>query len=54
MMLHDISSKYEYLFDGTLVTLKTKPVDMELQLYAKPYHDKMYPIHRVNKPIFRD
>ena len=30
-MLHDVISKYEFLFDGTLETCKPKPVDIELQ-----------------------
>ena len=29
-MLYDVLTKYEFLFDGTLVTCKMKPVDMEL------------------------
>ena len=30
-MLHNLLSKYEFLFDGKLGTWKTKPVDIELQ-----------------------
>ena len=29
-MLCDVLNKYEFLFDGTLGTWKTKPVDIEL------------------------
>ena len=41
-MLHDVLSKYEFLFDGTLVTWKPKPVDKELHPGAKPYNSKPY------------
>ena len=32
-MIHNLLGKYELLFDGTSGTQKTKPVDMELQIY---------------------
>ena len=35
-MLHAILTKYEFLFDGTLGTWKTKPVDIELHPGEKP------------------
>ena len=31
-MLHNILNKYEFIFDRTLGTWETNPVDMELQL----------------------
>ena len=40
-MLHEILSKYELLFGGTLGTSKTKPVDVELQPNDKSHHAKM-------------
>ena len=42
IMLRDLLTKYEFLFDGTLGTWKTKPVDIEIQLGAKPYYTKPY------------
>ena len=30
-MLRDVLNKYEFLFDGTLVNWKKKPVNIELQ-----------------------
>lgn len=30
-MLHNVLNKYELIFDGTIVTLKIKPVDIKLQ-----------------------
>jgi hypothetical protein len=37
--------KFEHLFDGTLGTWKTDPVDLEL-IYpnVKPFHAKPYPV----------
>ena len=37
-MLHDILSKYEFIFDETLGTWKPKPVDIVLQTRDKPYN----------------
>ena len=37
-MLYDALTKYELLFDGTLVTCKMKPLDILQQLRVKPYH----------------
>ena len=39
-MLHDVLTKYEFLFDGNLGTWKTMPVDIELNPGEKPYHVK--------------
>ena len=48
-MFHRLLSKYEFLFDGKLGTLKTKPVDIELQLYTKTYHVKPSPVKSAYK-----
>ena len=37
-------SNYEELFDGTLGDFQTDPVKFNLQLGAKPYHTRPYPI----------
>ena len=52
-MLLDVLNKYEFLFDGTLVTWKTKPVEIELQQGAKPYRDKPYPVPHAHESVFR-
>ena len=39
-MFCDVLTKYEFLFGRTLGTWKTKPLDIEQQLGAKPYHAK--------------
>ena len=44
--LHNLITKHEFLFDGTLGTWKTKAVDIELQLDSKPYHAKPYLVPR--------
>ena len=37
--------KYEHLFDGTLETWQTDPVDLELKdPDVKPHHSKPYPV----------
>ena len=36
--LHNLSTKYDSLFDATLHACKTKPVDILMQPYAKLYH----------------
>ena len=51
-MLYDILTKYEFLFDRTQGTWKTKPVDIEPQPGAKPYHVKSYPVPRAHKTVF--
>ena len=41
MLLH----KFESLFDGTLGTWNTEPIDLELKdLEAQPYHARPYPV----------
>ena len=36
--------KYESLFDGSLGTWNSKPIDIELKPDVKPYHTKPYPV----------
>ena len=42
--LHDLTTKYELLFNVTLGTWKTKSIDIELHTNAKPHHTKLYPV----------
>ena len=43
--LLDLLQKYEELFDGTLGTWKTDPIELELkEPNVKPYHAKPYPV----------
>ena len=50
-MLREVLNKYEFLFNRTLGTWKTRPVDIELQLGAKPYHDKSYMVPRTHRAV---
>ena len=52
-MLHDVLSKYEFIFDGTLGTWKPKPVHIELQPGAKPYNSKRYLVTHAQKAVFK-
>ena len=52
-MLYDVLTICKFLFDGTLGTWKTKPVDIELQPGANTYHDKPYPVPQAHKVILR-
>ena len=51
--LHSLLVKYEFLFDGTLGHWNTRPVDIELQDDAKPYHAKPYPVPRAYEAVFK-
>ena len=51
-MLYYVLTKYELLFDKTLGTCKTKPVDIELQTGAKPYHSKPYMVPQSHEAVF--
>jgi hypothetical protein len=42
--LYSLLDKYTDLFDGTLGTWKTTPVQLELKPDATPYHGKAYPV----------
>ena len=46
--------KFEYLFDDTLVTCKTTPMDLDLKYYAEPVFLLPYPIPRVHKTMFKN
>ena len=46
--------RYEFLFDGTLGTWKTTPIDLELKDDAKPYHAKPFPVPRAHDKVFRE
>ena len=43
-LLFNLLKKYEDLFDGTLGTWQTEPIELELREDAKPYHGKAYPV----------
>ena len=51
-MVHNVLSKYELILSQTLVTCKTKTLNIGLQKYAKPYDTKPYPVPRSHKVIF--
>ena len=51
-MLRDVPTKYEFLFNVTLGTWELKPVYIELQPGAKPYHAKPYPVPRAHEAVF--
>ena len=42
--LLSLLQKYESLFDGSLGTWNSKPIDIELKPDVKPYHAKPYPV----------
>ena len=42
-----------YFSIGTVGTWKTKPVDIELQPDANPYHAKHYSVSRSHKEVFK-
>ena len=46
-------TKYEELFDGTLGDFDTDPVKFDLQLGAKAYHGKSYPVPQSQKAVFK-
>ena len=45
--------KVEDLFDGTLVTWNTKPVDLEIKDDVRPVCSCPYPLPWVNEDMFR-
>ena len=51
-MIHNLIIKYDLTFDVTLGTCNTKSIDIEIQLYIKPYHKKPYPVPRSHKYVF--
>ena len=46
-------NKFEYLFDGTLGTWKTTPVDLKLKYNVDPVCSRPYPVPRVHKAMFK-
>ena len=44
--------KYEPLFDGTLGTWRTAPVELKLKKDAKPYHARAFPVPRIYDASF--
>ena len=51
-LLH-LLNKFEYLFDGTLGTWKTTPVDLELKDDAKPVCLQPYPLPKAHETMFK-
>ena len=45
--------KYKELFDGTLGDFQMDPVRFNLNLGAKPYHGKAFPIPHTHKVVFK-
>jgi hypothetical protein len=53
--LFTLLDKYQDLFDGTLGTWKTTPVELELKPDVKPYHGKAYPVpHSQEKKLRKE
>ena len=46
--------KYNSLFDGSLGTWKTSPVELELKEGAKPYHGRPYPVPMSQEKKLKD
>ena len=46
-------NKFKYMFDGTLGTWNTTPVDLKLKDNAKPACLLPYPLPRVHEEMFR-
>ena len=52
--LLNLLRKYSCLFDGTLGTCQTTPVELELQEGAKPYHGRPYPVPKSQEKKLKD
>ena len=53
--LFSLLSKYEHLFDGTLGSWNTEPIELELkEADTKPYHAKPYPVPRSQEKLRRE
>ena len=53
--LLNLLEKYKSLFDGSLDTWQTEPIELELKdPQAKPYHAKPYPVPKSNEKKLRD
>ena len=48
-----LKKKYEYLFNVTLVTWNTTPVDFGFKDSVKPVCSRYYQVPRVHKEMFR-
>ena len=45
--------KYNFLFDGTLGTWNTDPVDIELKDDAEPHHAHLYLVLKVHEEVIK-
>ena len=52
-IIYNVITKYELIFNVTIGTWKTKPVDIELHPWEKPYNSKPYPVPRARKAVFK-
>ena len=52
--LYKLLKRYEFLFDGTLGTWHSKPVDIELKEGATPYYARPFPAPRAHEKVFRE
>ena len=53
--LRKLLEKYKSLFDGSLGTWKTEPIELELKdPHAKPYHARPYPVPKINERKLRE
>ena len=52
-LLLSLLEDFEDLFDGTLDNWVTETVDLELNLYSKPFNSRYHPVPIINKEIFR-
>ena len=53
--MFNLLNKYSHLFDGTLGSWKTDPVDLELKdSESKPYHSRPYPVPHSQEQKLRD
>ena len=52
-MLLRILKDFEDLSDVNLGDWATKPVDLEINPYSKPFNSRYYPVPRINRENFR-
>ena len=52
--IKNLLHKYEELFDGTLGTWHTTPINLELKPDATPYHAKPYPVPYSQEETLRE
>lgn len=53
LSLKKLLKSYEYLFDGSLGTWNTEPIDLELQEDAKPYHARPFPVPKIHEDTLK-